>query len=70
MIHVVHSSFFTVTSEVTEMCLAISSFAQYVGEPAEVAREKERERHAGREALKACGFMAEEQRYALQRLCP
>lgn len=42
---------------------------QYLGEPAEVAREKERERSAGREALRACGFQAEEQRNVLQRLC-
>ncbi|CAM9642882.1 unnamed protein product, partial [Sphacelaria rigidula] len=42
---------------------------QYLGEPAEVAREKERERNLGREALRACGFMVEEQRYALHRFC-
>lgn len=44
-------------------------FFQYLGEPAEVAREKERERLAGMVALKGCGFAAEEQRIALRRLC-
>ncbi|CAM9362910.1 unnamed protein product, partial [Ectocarpus sp. 4 AP-2014] len=42
---------------------------QYLGEPAEVAREKERERSAGMLALNSCGFAAEEQRRALKRLC-
>lgn len=34
-----------------------------------MAREKERERSAGRDALRWCGFVAEEQRHVLQRLC-
>lgn len=49
--------------------LARYSDVQYLGEPAEVAKEKERERSAGLAALRGCGFAAEEQRAALRRLC-
>ncbi|CAM9251318.1 unnamed protein product [Discosporangium mesarthrocarpum] len=42
---------------------------QFVGEPAEVAREKEREKNAGKEALKGCRFNPQEQRSILRRWC-
>ncbi|CAM9500221.1 unnamed protein product [Scytosiphon promiscuus] len=56
-------------AEMAEALLEEEDGQQYLGEPAEVAREKERERSAGLAALKGCGFAAEEQRRALQRLC-
>lgn len=49
--------------------IVMGAMDQYLGEPAEVAREKERERSAGLAALKGCGFAAEDQRTALRRLC-